>query len=305
MPPLVRLLALGCVWGTSFLLIETALDGGVTPPWLALLRVVLGAAVLWPLALGQGLRPPRDRRLWGRMAVMSVVSNVLPFFLFGWGQERVTSGVASIYNALTPLATLAIAVAVLPEERPTAERVAGFLLTAGGMVLLVGADPRGSTVAGQLACLGAAVSYGAAFNYARRYVVPLGIPVRLVAACQLTCAAVVLGVLAPFFPTRELDLRPGVVASVALLGAVGTGLAFVVYHGLVRDIGATRTSMVTFLLPVVAVTLGVTVLGERVTLRAGIGALVMVAGVAVAEGRLRGRRAVLPPAVDAITPESD
>ena len=123
----LRLLLLGLLWGCSFLFITWALEG-LSPTQISLGRVLLGAAVLWPLALAQGHRPPRDRRLWLHLAVMSVLSNVLPFFLFGWGQERVTTGVAGIYNALTPLATLAIAVAVLPEERPDLERVLGFLL---------------------------------------------------------------------------------------------------------------------------------------------------------------------------------
>lgn len=282
---LLRLLVLGGIWGTSFLLISWSLEG-LSPTQIALGRASLGALVLWPVALASGGRPPRDLRLWGQLLVMSLVSNVVPFFLFGWGQERVTSGLAGIYNALTPLTTLLIAVALLPEERPTLERVVGFLVAVSGAGLILGGDIGGSTVPGQLACLGAAFSYGLAFNYARRVLVPRGIPPRTAAACQLTCAALVLLVLAPVVARDPVDLDARVLLSIGVLGAVGTGIAFVIYHSLIRDIGASRASMVTFLIPIVAVSLGVVVLDEALTWQLLAGGVVIIAGVALAEGRL-------------------
>lgn len=291
----LRLVGLGGVWGTSFLFISWSLEG-MSPTQIALGRVLLGTAVLWPLALRRGHRPPRDRRLWLDLAVMSVLANVLPFFLFGWGQQRVTSGVAGIYNALTPLTTLLIAVAVLPDERPNLERVLGFLLAIGGISLILGGDVGGSSVTGQLACLGAAASYGAAFNFARRTLSPRGIPPVLLAASQLTCAIAILLLLAPFLARDPVDLTPRVAVSVGVLGAVGTGIAFIVYHGLIRDLGATSASMVTFLIPLVAVSLGVVVLDEEVTWKLFAGGAVVILGVALAEGRLRRRPVPLPPA---------
>lgn len=291
----LRLVALGLVWGCSFLFISWALEG-LSPTQIALGRVLLGAAVLWPLALAQGHRLPRDAALWLHLGVMSVVANVLPFFLFGWGQQRVTSGVAGIYNALTPLTTLLIAVAVLPEERPSLERVLGFLLALAGVSLILGGDVGGSTVPGQLACLAAAASYGVAFNVARRTLSGRGVPPVLLAACQLTCASAILLALAPVAARDPVHLTGRVVLSIGVLGAMGTGVAFVVYHGLIRDLGATTASMVTFLIPLVAVTLGVVVLDEQLSWKLFVGGAVVILGVALAEGRLRGARTPAPAA---------
>lgn len=292
----LRLVGLGLLWGCSFLFIKWALEG-LSPAQISLGRVLLGAAVLWPLALAQGHRPPRERRLWLHLTVMSLLSNVVPFFLFGWGQERVTTGVAGIYNALTPLTTLMIAVVVLPEERPNLERVAGFLLAIGGVSLILGGDVGGSSVSGQLACLAAAASYGGAFTYARRKLTPRGLPPVVIAVTQLTCASAVMLLLSPVVARDPVELTGRVVLSVVLLGGLGTGIAFVVYHGLIRDLGATSASMVTFLVPVVAVTLGVIVLGEQVSWKLFAGGAVVILGVALAEGRLRRRPTPEPAAL--------
>ena len=191
-----------------------------------------------------------------------------------------------LYNATTPLATLVVAIAALPDERPTVERVAGLLLGVLGVVTVLG-PWRGlgsNSLLGQLACLVAAASYGVAFNYVRRYVTPLRLDPLALTACQLTVALLMLAAVAPL-GGGAVHLTWRVTGSVVALGALGTGFAFVIYHGLIRDLGATSASMVTFVVPVVAVSLGALVLDEPVTWNLFAGAVVVVLGVALAEGR--------------------
>ncbi|MDQ1713297.1 MAG: hypothetical protein QOE45_2747 [Frankiaceae bacterium] len=287
LPPYGRLVLLGTIWGLSFLFIKVGLEG-LPPLGVALGRSVAGALTMWVLVAAARLPVPRDRTLWRHIVVVSVVANVIPFAGFAWGELHVTSGVAGIYNATTPLATLLIAIAALPDERPTRERVAGLLLGVAGVVTVLG-PWRGigeNTVLGQLACLGAAASYGVAFNYVRRYLTPYRLDPVVLTACQLTAATVLLAVVAPL-GGGSVHLTWRVAGSVLALGAMGTGFAFVLYHGLIRDIGATSASLVTFVIPVVAVAVGVAVLDEAVTWNLFVGAAVVALGVALAEGRLR------------------
>lgn len=299
----VRLVVLGSVWGTSFLFIKVALEG-LAPLQVALGRTLAGAAVLWLIVAVRRLPVPRDLGLWRRVALLSLVANVIPFYAFAWAGERISSGVAGVYNATTPLMTLVIAIVFLPDERPSRDRVGGLLLGFLGVVVVLGpwhgAD-QANLVSGQLAALGAAASYGIGFNITRRKLSGTGVPTLVLAACQLTCAAVVLGVVTPLAARDSVSLTPRVVLSMLALGGLGTGIAFVIYHGLIRDVGATSASMVTFLIPLVAVALGVVVLDEPLGWNLFAGGAVVIVAVALAEGRLHRRSPVPEVAVAATT----
>ena len=294
-----RLVVLGGIWGTSFLFIKVALEG-MTPLQVSLGRTVAGAAALWLLVVARRLPVPREARTWGHIAVLSVVGNVVPFLGFSWAGARVSSGVSGVYNATTPLMTLVVAMTFLGAERPTRGRVGGLLLGFAGVVVVLGpwrGAGQDNLVSGQLAALGASASYGVAFNYARRFLSHAGIPALVLATCQLTVATLLLAALVPVVGWSDLDLTPRVLGAILALGVLGTGIAFVIYHGLIRDVGATTASMVTFLIPVVAVALGVLVLDEPLGWNLFAGGAVVIAGVAVAEGRLR-RRARVPEAAE-------
>jgi len=286
-----RLAVLGGVWGTSFLFIKVALEG-ISPLQVSLGRSALGAAALWLLVAARRLPLPRDLRLWGHIAALSVVSNVIPFIGFAWAGERVSSGVSGVYNATTPLMTLVVAIAVLPEERATRARVGGLLLGFTGVVVVLGpwrgAD-QDNLISGQLAALGAAASYGLAFNYARRFLSRAGLPAVVLATCQLSMATVLLAAVTPLLGWTPMTLTARVVWAMLALGVLGTGFAFIVYHGLIRDIGATSASMVTFIIPLVAVALGVVVLDEPLGWNLFVGGAVVIAGVAVAASGTRAR----------------
>ena len=282
MSPYVRLVGLGSFWGTSFLLIKVALEG-LPPLGVALARCIAGALTLWVYALLTHRRMPRDLRLWGHLAVVGLVANALPFALFSWGELHVSSAIAGVYNATTPLFTVLFAIAVLPAERATRARVAGLLLGTAGVVVVLG-PWRGTgtnTLLGQLACLGAGASYGVGLVWVRKFLSPRGLDVVVQTACQLTAAMVMLAVAAPF-GGGAVVLTPKITGAVLALGALGTGVALIVYNGLIRDIGATGTSLVTFIVPVVAVALGAVALGEPVTWNLFAGAAVVIAGVRLA-----------------------
>src|SRR4051812_3833187 len=133
---MARLAVLAGIWGTSFVLIKVALHG-VSPAQVVLGRLTSGVAVLAAIVVVRREPLPRSPRIWAHLALMGVVANLAPFFLFAWGEQRVSSGLAGIYNATTPLVTLVVAIAVFSEERATAVRTVGLLLGFAGVVLVL------------------------------------------------------------------------------------------------------------------------------------------------------------------------
>jgi drug/metabolite transporter (DMT)-like permease len=281
---------LAAIWGCSFLFIKVALEG-VSATQVVLARIVLGAATLSVVVVVRRERLPTSSRTWMHLALMGIVANVIPFLGFAWGEDHgATSGLAGIYNATAPLWTLLFAMVGLPQERPSRARIFGLLLGFTG-VLVVLAPWRsvdGARLSGQLACLGAGACYGVAFVWTRRFLTGVGGPLPL-ATAQLLCACVEIAVAAPFVAAGHVALPPRVWLSLLALGAVGTGIAYVIYYGLIHDVGATTASTVTYVVPLVAVTLGVVALDETVRWNDFAGAAVVIGGIAVAEGRLGWR----------------
>ncbi len=294
--PAARIGALALVWGTSFLFIKVALDG-LSATQVVVGRLLFGAAALAAVVAVRRVPLPRSPRIWGHLVLMGVVANLLPFFLFAWGEGHgAPSGLAGIYNATTPLWTLMVAVAALPEERPTVARAAGIVVGFLGVVVVLGPwhEAVGAKLGGQLACLGAAACYGVGFVYTRRFLARSGLRPLALSTGQIGAAAVLGLLLTPFVAADPVTLPLRVVGSVLVLGALGTGIAYIVYFGLIRDVGATTASSVTYFTPLVAVTLGALVLSEQVGWNTFVGALVVVTGVALAEGRLAGFRQRFP-----------
>lgn len=290
LPPLVRVLILGSIWGSSFLWIKIGLEG-LPPLGVSLGRCLVGAVTMYAIVAIRRLRLPRDPRVYAHLAFVGFASCALPFTLFAWAEQHVDSGVAGVYNATTPLFTLLVALAVLRSERATAERVGGLLLGMAGVVVVLG-PWRGTgtnSLLGQAACLAAAALYGVAINYTRRNVSPLGLDTAVQTGLQLTFATVLLLVAAPF-GGGHVHATAAVSGAILVLGAFGTGIAYVLMNSLIRDVGATSASLVTFVVPVIAVALGAVARGEPVTWNLFVGAAVVIAGVALAEGRLSRAR---------------
>ena len=278
---------LGLAWGASFLFIKVGLEG-LSPAQVVLGRLVGGAVTLGAVSVVTRQSLPRTPAVWAHLAVVSVLLCVAPFLLFAWAEQHVTSGLASIYNATTPLMTMLVALAALPQERPSRARLAGLLSGFAGVLIVLGPwrDAGGGALLAQGGCLLATVSYGVAFVYLRRYVSPLGIAAISTATVQVGLGALIMLLLAPLMATEPVHLSGRVVASVLALGAVGTGLAYVWNTNIVCGWGATNASTVTYLTPLVGVLLGIAVLHESISWNEPVGAVVVVLGIAISQERL-------------------
>jgi drug/metabolite transporter (DMT)-like permease len=287
-PP--RLLAayvtLAAIWGLSFLFIKVA-DRTFAPSQIALGRVALGCVVVWAVMVAGRHRLPLDARLWSRLMVAAFLMNTAPFTLIAYGEQRITSVSAGLWNAMTPLLALPATVWLIPAERPDRRKIAGLAVGFVGAAVLLGATPQlGSrTITGDAMCLTAACSYGLGFPFSRRFLANSGIAPVALAAGQLTCATGQLAVISAFgtSPPRSLPW-PGVL-SVLALGAAGTGIAYILSYTIVRDAGAIVASTVTYVIPIFSTVAGVALLGERLTVGNILGAPLIVAGAALGQQR--------------------
>lgn len=290
----VMLITLATVWGSTFVLVEIILTA---MPVLTLVafRVGIAAVTLWLVMAVMRIRLPHSFGLWASFAVMGLVNNVLPFSAIVWGQTGITAGLAAILNATTPIFAAIIAGATLPDERLTTARVAGLALGLVGVAVMVGPAAiagLGQDVPHQLAVLAAALSYGVAAVFGRRFR-RYGLPPLALAAGQLTAASVILA------PIALMIDGPGAFAGpdlamwliIVLNACLSTAFAYLIYFRLLAKAGATNTTLVTVLIPVVAVVLGALLLGEHLTFSEFCGMALIFAGLAVIDGRvLRARR---------------
>ncbi len=281
----VRMGVLALLWGSAFLWIKLALRG-FTPIEIAVLRSVLGAAVLFVLARIAGQRMPRGRVMWGRLAVAAFFCNAVPFALFSIGEQTVDSGIAGVLNATTPLWSLLIGLVLGAERGIHPARLGGLLLGFAGVLLIFAPWQRAGLFGwGALALVAAAASYAIAFAYMARKLAGTGGPVAISAA-QLAVAS---GLASLALPVE--GARPGfdglAVLAVVLLGVFGTGFTFYLNYRLIEDEGPTGAAVVGYLLPVVSVALGAVVLGEPVTPRVVAGMLVVLAGVGLTRTKPR------------------
>jgi drug/metabolite transporter (DMT)-like permease len=275
------------IWGSSFVFIKV-LGRHWPAVWVAFGRVTVGALTLAVLVLARGERFPADRKLWLHSAVAAVLFNAAPFTLFAFGEQHTSSIVAGLWNATTPLWVLVILLVAFGEERPTRSRLIGISAGFAGALILLGPwrGFGGGALVGQLACAGAALCYGLGFPYTRRYLARRRESGVVLSACQLSCAVVVL---APFLllasgPTSSIGLDGW--GSLLALGALGSGVAYALNYAVVRARGSAVASTVTYLIPVFSTALGVLVLGETPRWNQPVGAVVLLLGIAISEGRL-------------------
>lgn len=293
----VQMLLVGLIWGASFMFIKVELDDGVAPVHVAWLRCAFGAAVLALILRARGERFPRDPVLLRHLVVVATLMNAVPFLLFAYGETEVSSLLAGILNATTPLLTLLFSLIVLPVERPTGARVAGLLVGFAGVVVVLapwGGLGRGSLL-GALACLGAASCYGLGFPYMRRF-----LSGRPESAVAISTAQIAIGVVL-LLPSTLLgslpDSAPGLDAwgSSLALGALGTGVAYILNFNVIRTAGAQTASTVTYIVPIFAVIFGVLLLGEDITWHEPVGGALILLGVTLANRRASTLRTTARP----------
>ncbi|MEJ3655556.1 DMT family transporter [Actinomycetes bacterium KLBMP 9759] len=273
----LRLLTLATIWGTSFLLIKVALDG-FGPLQIAFGRVAIGALVLVAVVVAGRDALPRDPRMWWHLGVAGLLLNSVPFVLFGFAEQRISSSLAGICNAATPLFTVLLTLAALRRERPVPRRVAGLVLGFGGVLVVLDVGNAAGDAAGVGMVLGAALCYALGWVYLRRYVT--GSPHSGVAlsAGQLAMSSAQLAVVTLVATEPPAAFPLGAVLAVVALGALGTGFAYVLQYRLIRDVGVTVAATVTYVIPVVAVAAGIAALGELLHPHQLLGAAVILGG---------------------------
>jgi drug/metabolite transporter (DMT)-like permease len=282
---LVRLALLALLWGSGFLWIKLALRG-FTPVQIVFVRLGLGAVVLALIALLSGLRPPTARRTWAHLTVAALVATTIPYTLVGIGEQTIGSNVAGVLHATTPVWTVLVAFLVGPDRVISVRRGIGIALGFAGTLFILSPWESASEMAswGGTAVLGAAASYAVSFVYMARYLANRGIPPLMLSACQLAIGTVLIAVALPVGGgLAPLAWRGDAVVSLLVLSVFGTAIAYVLNYRLIADEGPTVTSTTTYLLPVVAVLLGVLFLDEPTTVAMIVGGLLVLAGVALAQ----------------------
>ena len=282
-PPRLGLLALlAALWGSNFFWIKLALRG-LAPGQVVFVRLTLGALVLVALVLVRGDRFPTKPLVWLHLTVAALAANVAPYLLFSYAELRIDSSIAGILNATTPLWTVLILLAVRHEGKLSAWKLTGTAVGFAGALLIFSPWAHGSEVMSRSGaeCLLAAALYGLSFVYMARYLAPTKLSPLALSAGQLAASALLVSLSLPLLGRHAPHLYPSAVAGVLVLGALGTGLAYLVNYRLITESGASAASLVTYLIPVVAVALGVLVLGEHLQLHVLIGAAVVLLGVAV------------------------
>ncbi|MDP9371816.1 MAG: EamA family transporter [Chloroflexota bacterium] len=288
------LLLLGAIWGSAYLFIELAL-GAFRPAVLVAVRLVIAAACLLAALYARGLRLPAGPGTWGALLLAAVIGVDAPFLLIAWGQQAISSGMTGILTATTPLFTLPLAALWTRAERPRAPQLAGVALGFVGVLVAVGVAevrPDGAATGAYLAVLGASLCYAVAGIYGRHAF--RGLPTLVPAAGQVLCAALTM------VPVALLvDGLPAARPSAGALGAVlalaipGTAGGYILFYWLLERTGATRTSMVTYIIAPLALVFGALFLGEPLAPHVILGLALVIGGIALANGVV-GARATRP-----------
>ena len=281
-------ITLGIVWGSSFLFIEKTLTF-LTPVGIAFLRCLLGALTLWVVVIAKRSPLIKEPLVIFHLWIVSLLLNVFPGVLFAFAQERTSSILAGIMNALTPLMSLLMILLIFKGEKITRNRTLGIALGFIGVlvVLLVGNAVGSFSLIAFFALLLAVIGYGVAFPYTSKFLTPRQLAPEALATTQVSLGAITL---LPFFIYHGINsYQPSIVGvgSILALGILSTGIAYIWNFKNVALAGASLASTVTYITPLVAVILGVALLGEPLTWNEPVGGLIVLIGSAIAQGRIR------------------
>lgn len=285
----ILLLLLSAIWGSTFLLIKVGVDV-LEPSVVVLSRLVIGSLFLLVLLPGHGgLGALRGHLI--PLVILGALNNAVPFWLLGFAETRLPTGLTAVIQAAAPIFTVILAFRMDISQRVTGMRLAGIGVGFVGVALLVGVQ-SGDNMVAAIAVLGVALCYAVSVLYAGRTV--RGVPPLQVSLGQLACAAVLM---APFGLSQLPAERPGarVILALITLGILCTGIAYLLYFAIIASAGASRAILVTYLVPAFALVYGAIFLDEAVTATALIGLALVLAGTALATGLTRlGRRSLRP-----------
>ena len=280
------LVLLSIFWGGSFFFAEIALRD-FQPFTVVFLRVALAAIILLGVVYIRGERMPASLKKWGAFCIMGVLNNAIPFSLIVWGQTRINSGVASIFNATTPIFTVLLAQWLTTDEKLNARKLVGVIIGFLGVCIMMAPEIRDGFSwrgLGQLAVLGAAVSYSFAGIFGKSFKNTSAV---VNAAGMLICSSVMMLPLAIIIDSPWI-LQPSweAVAAVCGMAIISTAVAYLLYFAILASAGATNVLLVTFLIPISALLLGMSVLGEviRILEYTGMGCIFL--GLILIDGRV-------------------
>jgi drug/metabolite transporter (DMT)-like permease len=292
--PLLAIVA--AIWGASYMFIKVAVDE-IEPTAMMCLRLILAAAVLVPVLfvlVGAREAVAEVRTTgWGAFTV-GLLNMALPFTLIAWGEKYIDSGIAAIANASVPIFVALLALRFNPGERVSGLRLAGVLVGFLGVGVLTGLNPEGGwwAVAGTLAVVAASLCYAGANHYVQHRFSRTS--ALVIATASSVTGAVILLPFALFQLPSEVPSWEAL-GSVAALGILGTAVALLFFYRMLNSYGASRASLVTYLLPPTALIYGALILEEAITLNAILGLALILAGVALGSGIFRmARREPLP-----------
>jgi drug/metabolite transporter (DMT)-like permease len=294
--PWLAFAALSLIWGSSFLWIKIAVQE-IGPMTLVAFRLLFGLLALLAAARLTRQRLEVTRRDLRSYALVAVLNTALPFTLISWGETRIDSGTAAILNGAMPLFVLVIAHFWLQDEHITWPRLAGLLVGFAGVGLVVGLGSEGvfeGNRLGQLAVLGGALSYALANTYVRRNLRDRR-PLTQATMTVLVADIVLWASVAGFERPAQLPQLPITWIAMLWLGLLGTGIAYLLYFYLINSMGSTRSSLVTYTMPVIGVALGVIFLGEPLSGQVLLGTLLVVAGVVLVNRKSAVRQRIAQP----------
>ncbi|KPB00597.1 ABC transporter permease [Ahrensia marina] len=289
------LIGLSVIFGGSFFFTGVIVQD-LPPKTIVFFRVLIAALALHFFMIVTGRKMPWNGTIWAAFFAMGLINNVIPFSLIVWGQTQIASGVASILNATTPLFTVMIAHALTADEKLSPSRITGVIIGFIGVAVMIGGGAIADgmiTALAQFACIGAAISYGFAGVFGRRFK-RMAVSPYAVATGQVTASTVIM------FPLMLLFDQPWTLAAPSLqsifallaLGLISTAFAYILFFKILDGAGATNLSLVTFLVPVSAIFLGIVFLGEILLPRHLAGLALIIAGLVCVDGRVFKRRAI-------------
>jgi len=283
----------GLIWGSSFFFIEFA-NASLSPIGLAFWRCVLGATTLYIVLRIKKIAIRKDPKFFLLCFVVGLFNTAIPFALFAFGGHHVSSAFSGMANAITPIATIIALLTVFRGEKVSRNQMIGLFVGILGVLTLIGVW-QGIQTDSWIAVVGivfAATCYGFGGPYIRKYIEPRGHPLEVAAFGQIAAAALLL---LPVYLTQPPTTGPFTwqsTGALLVLGIVGTGIAYTMYYPLLRQVGSAVSSTVTLLAPLVAVTLGVLVLGEELSWYEPVGGFVILVGAAIAQGLFRRRKSL-------------
>jgi drug/metabolite transporter (DMT)-like permease len=276
-------IALGFFWGSSYFWIKVGLES-VPPLTLIGGRLVFASLFLWTVVLLTREPLPRSPRQYGHLMVMALVNIVVPFILIAFGEQSIDSALASILNATVPLFVIILAPMFLPDEGISWPKIAGLAVGFAGVILLVAPDlvnVGDADLTGEALLIGSSLSYAVGNVYAKRNV--KGLAPRIPALFQVFLAALIVvpAALVVDRPFATVHPAPEALVAITWLGIIGSGFAYICYFTILANWGATRTSLVAYLLPVVGILLGSAILNDPLTLNRIAGTALVIAGIAL------------------------